>query len=118
MRNAAGEFGDFEPALDVAFGVGKGLAVLGRQQPRQVVILALDQLQELEHDTGAALRIGGRPARKGRLRVGDRLFDLGSGRQRDFGLNLTGIGIEDVAEAPGRPFHLLAADEMANLAHG
>ena len=37
------------------------------QQPRQIVVLALDQLQELEHDAGAALRIGGGPGRERRL---------------------------------------------------
>ena len=35
MRNAAGELDHFEAALDVALGVGEGLAVLGRQKPRQ-----------------------------------------------------------------------------------
>jgi hypothetical protein len=29
MRNAAGEFDHFQAALDIALGVGEGLAVLG-----------------------------------------------------------------------------------------
>jgi len=65
MRDAAGELGHFKTALNVAFGVGEGLAVFGRQQPRQIVIFALDQFQEFEHDAGAPLRIGGGPGREG-----------------------------------------------------
>ncbi len=78
---------------------------------------ALDQLQELEHDAGAALRIGGGPAGEGGLGIGDGLFDLGFPRQRDLGLHLAGIGIENVAETARRALDLLAADEMADLAH-
>ena len=74
MRDAAGELDHLEPALDVALGVGEGLAVLGRQEPREIVVLGLDQLEELEHHARAALRIGGGPAREGGLRVRDRLL--------------------------------------------
>ncbi len=41
MRNAAGELDDLEAALDVALGVGNGLAVLARQQLGQLVVVAL-----------------------------------------------------------------------------
>ena len=41
MRDAAGEFDHFEAALDVAFGVGNGLAVFGRQQLGEAVIFLL-----------------------------------------------------------------------------
>ncbi len=118
MRDAAGELDHFKPALDVALGVGKGLAVLGRQQPRQIVIFALDQLQKLEHDAGAALRIGGGPGRERGFRIGDGVFDLGFGGERHLGLHLAGIGIEHVAKSPRRALHLLAADEVADITHG
>ena len=117
MRDAAGELDHFEPALDVAFGVGEGLAVLGGEQPRQIVILALDQLQEFEHDAGAALRIGRGPAGEGGLGIGDRFFDLGFCGQRDLGLHFAGIGIKNVAKTPRGALDLFAADEMANLTH-
>jgi hypothetical protein len=65
VRNATGKFDDFEAALNVALGIGKGLAVLGGQQAGEIVIFALDQLQEPEHDAGSALRIGGGPGREG-----------------------------------------------------
>jgi hypothetical protein len=37
--------------------------------------------------------------------------------QRDFGLHLAGIGIENVAAATLSPLHLFTADEVADLAH-
>ena len=77
MRDAAGELDHLQAALDVALGVGEGLAVLGRQQPREVVVFGLHQLQELEHHPGAPLRIGGGPGRLRRCGVGDGVFDLG-----------------------------------------
>jgi hypothetical protein len=40
---------------------------------------------------------------------------LGEG---DLGLHLAGVGIEHVAEAAGGSGHFLAADKMADLAHG
>src|ERR1700686_3653233 len=52
-----------------------------------------------------------------RGRVGDRLLDLGLGRQRDLGLDFPRIGVEHVAGASGRAFDLLAADEMTDIAH-
>ena len=78
-------------ALDVALGVGEGLAVLGGEQPREVVVFGLDQLEKLEHHARAALRIGRGPAREGGLRVRDRLFDLGLAGERDLGLHLAGV---------------------------
>ena len=41
MRDAAGELDHLEAALDVALGVGEGLAVLGGQQPGEVVVFLL-----------------------------------------------------------------------------
>ena len=117
MRDAAGELDHFEPALDVALGVGEGLAVLGGEQPREVVEFPLQQLEELEHHARAPLRIGRGPGRLRRLGVGDRVLDLGLLGEGDLGLHLAGIGIEHVAGAAGRALHLLAADEVADLAH-
>ena len=117
MRDAAGEFHHLEAALDVALGVDEGLAVLGGQQPGQVVVFGLHQLQELEHDARPALRIGRGP---GRLRgggVGDGLLDLGFAGEGDLGLHLAGVRIEHVAGPAGAALDLFAADEVADLAH-
>ena len=63
MRDAAGELDDLEAALDIALGVRDRLAVLGGEQPRQRLHLAIDELQKLHHHAGAALRIGRGPCR-------------------------------------------------------
>ena len=44
MRDAAGEFDHLEAALNVAAGVGDHLAVLGREQVRELVHVLFDQL--------------------------------------------------------------------------
>ena len=49
--------------------------------------------------------------------IDDRVLDLGVLGQRDLGLHLAGIGIEHIAEPPRTALDLLAADEMADLAH-
>ena len=117
MRNAAGELDDFEAALHVALGVGERLAVLGGQQPRQLVELLLRQFEELHHHARAALRVGRRPGRLCRFGNRDGVLDLGVLGERDLGLHLAGVGIENVAEPPRSPLHLFAADEVADLAH-
>src|SRR6185503_14635402 len=117
VRNAAGELDHLEAALDVALGVRERLAVLGREQRREAVVFGLHELEELEHDAGAPLRIGGRPGRLRGRRIGDRRLDLGFRRESDPRLHLTGVGIEDVAGASRFALDLVTTDEMANLAH-
>ena len=118
MRNAAGEFDHLEPALDVAARVGQGFAVLRGQQLGEAVVFLLHQLEKLEHHASAPLRIGGRPGRLRRFCDRNGVFDLGMLGERNFGLYLAGIGIENVAEPPGGPFDGLAADEMPDFTHG
>ena len=117
MRNSAGELDHFEPALNIALGIGDGLAVLGGEKLGQVVELLLHQLEELEENAGATLRVGCSPRRLSRLGIGDRLLDLRLAGESDLGLNLAGIGVENVAAAAGCSRHVLAADEMTDLAH-
>jgi hypothetical protein len=118
MRDAAGELHHFDATLDVTARVGNGLAVLGGEQLGEIVVFLLDQLKELEHHAGAALRIGRSPGRLGRLGIGNGVLDFGMLGERDPGLHLAGVGIEDVAETPGDALDSLAADEMANITHG
>ncbi len=77
MWNAAGKLDDFQPALDVAFGVGKDFAVLGREQPRQGVGFLLRQFEEFHQHAGAPLRVGRRPGRLSGFRHSDRMLDFG-----------------------------------------
>ena len=114
MRNAAGEFDHFEAALDIALGVGNGLAMLARQHICELVVVALRQFEEFHHDSGAALRVGVRPCFLCRLGVLDRGPDLGLGRQRHLGLDVARHRFEDVRGASRRALDLAAADEMSN----
>ena len=52
MRNAAGEFDHFEPALDVALGVGKVLPCSRRQQLGEAVIVASAPVRGISSSRG------------------------------------------------------------------
>jgi len=71
VRDAAAEFDGFQPALDVALRIGNHLAVLGREQVRQLVDVRFDQPLELEHHAGAALRVDRSPRGLRGLRGGN-----------------------------------------------
>ena len=114
MRNAAGEFDDLKPALDIALGVGNGFAVFARQQFGELVVIALRQFEELHHDACAALRIGVGPLDLGVPGVLDGGANLGLGGQRDLGLDVAGHRLENVGCPPGRALDLFAADEMSD----
>ena len=117
VRDAAGELHHLEAALDVALGVGDDLAVLAGEELRELVVIALHELEELEQHPRPPLRVGGGPRRLRALRVLHRRPDLGLGGERHLPGHLAGHGLVDVAEAPGGPPDLLAADEMPDLPH-
>ena len=116
MRDAAAEFDDLQPSLDVALGVGDHLAVFGAEQVGERVHVRLDQFLEAEHDAGAALRVGRRPAGLRLLRGGDGAIEVGLFAERDAGLHATAIGVEHVAMARGSAAGM-ADDEMVDVAH-
>ena len=62
MRRAEAEFRHFQPADDVALGVGNGLAVFAGQRLGQLVHVTVQQFDELHQHPRALLRIGGGPA--------------------------------------------------------
>ena len=99
VRDAAGEFDDFEAALDIALRVGDHLAVFGRQQLGEAFEVALDERLESEQHARAALRVGRRPRRLRGGGVGDGGIEFGSRRKLDARLHAARVGIEDVAEA-------------------
>ena len=118
MRDAACELDDFKPALHVALRVRHGLAVLGGEQFGEAVIVAVQQFEEFEHHARAALRVRRRPCGLRGLRVRDHLLDLGTGRERHMRLHFARRGIEDIGVAARCSLHVLAADEVPDLAHG
>ena len=76
MRDAARKLDHFESALDVAFGVGDGLAVLGGQELGEAVELLVHEFEELEQDPRASLRVGRGPGRLRRLGIGNGRWQL------------------------------------------
>src|SRR5262249_55097641 len=116
VRNAAGELDDLEAALHRAFRVGEHLAVLGGHEQRELVHVLLDQLLEAEHDARARDGRGLRPAGEGLFRHADDALDLALGGERHSARQRAGRGVEYIAEAAALAFHMLAADEMGELA--
>ena len=50
--------------------------------------------------------------------IRDGVLDFGVFGEGDFGLDFTGVGIEDIAKTPRTSLDGLAAYEMADLTHG
>ena len=117
VRRADADLHDLQPALDVALGVGDGLAMLARQNVGELVVVALHQLQELHQHAHAALRIGGRPFRLRRLGVLDRGAQFLRGGQRHCRAHRPVHGLHDVLLAPARSGDAHAADEVPILDH-
>ncbi len=109
------EFRHFEAALDVAPGVGDGLAVFARQQRGQRVHVAVEQFDEFHQHAAAALRVGRRPGGLGRQRILHRAPHFQSGRQRHARDHVAGHGLIGVDKAAGRPLDVFAADEMGQF---
>ena len=114
MRNAERELHDLDAALDIALGVGNGLAVLAGQHFGQLVIVARHQFEEFHHHASPALRIGRGPFRLRRLGILDRRAQFGLGGQRHLGLDVAGHRLEDVRDPPRSALDLAAADEMSD----
>ena len=117
MRDAAGELDHFQSALEVAFGIGKDLAVLARQFLRDLVEAFLDQRLEGEHHPRAPLRVHARPCRKRGLRIGDRTRHFLARCERHPRLHLARRWIEHVAETAARARDVPTADEMRYFLH-
>ena len=119
VRHATGELDDLDTTLDIALGVGDGLAVFASENIGQLVVVARHQLDELHQHAGAALRVGGSPGRLCSLGILDRGRHLDLGCQRRLGADGAVQRLVDVAEAARRALHVLAADEVCELCrHG
>src|SRR3546814_18388063 len=114
MGDAAGEFDDFQAALDVALRVGQHLAMFGGEQQGQFVHILFDQFLEAEHDAGAALGVGRGPFGLGGKGGVDRLLKMGGGGEFQLGLDRAGGGVEDVGQAGAGLGGGLSMYEMVN----
>ena len=110
MRNAAGKFNHFQPALHIALTVGNHLAMFGRQHGRQVVHIGFQQFLKLKHHPRAALRIGGGPIGLHFFRGLHGGVNIISPAEADTGLHLAGIWVENIAVALGRATRYFSAD--------
>ena len=116
MRDAAGEFDDFQTALQRTEGVGMDLAMLVGDQSGELVGMFLDQFLETEHDAGAPQRRGRRPAGKGLLRGSDSGRDLHRASHGNARGDFTARRIEHIGIAHAA-FGRFAVYEMLNVRH-
>ena len=118
MRDAAAEFDHLDAALDLADGIGVGLAVLQGDRPGDVVDVGVEQLLEAEHEAGALERRHVGPGGQRQLGSGDRGVELGRRRQRHDRRLLAGRRIEDRRRARAGGAAQLAADDVRDRLHG
>src|SRR3546814_8695939 len=117
MRDSAGEFDDVYATLHVAARVGDHLAVLGGEEEGELLDILLDQLLIFEHDAGAPLRVGRRPAMLRLHRDLHGLVEVGGGAEAHLRLHGAAIGVEYLAMALAGG--MSAADnEMIYVANG
>ena len=115
MRQAAAEFDNLQPALDIALAVGNHLAMLGREQVRQLVHMLFDQRLEIKHHPRPALRVHRGPCRLCRLRSRNRLVQHCLVAQSHSPLHAAIIRVHDIAEPRCR--RRTAHQEMIYLTH-
>ena len=118
LRDAAGEFDDFQPALYLAQRIGQCLAVLGGEQLGDVGRVLVDQIAELEHDAGAALRRGRAPVGKGGAGGSHGAVDVGAGSQRNLPCDFTLSRVEYIATTGAAAGIGLALDPVADEVGG
>ena len=112
VGDAAGELDVLQAARDFAQRVAEHLAVLFRQQRRDLLAVRINQLAHVEHDFRAARQVRRSPGGERRLRYRDCLIDFGDGGEVDTRLLRTGRWVVDDAGASGRSFNDLAVDPM------
>jgi hypothetical protein len=114
LRDAARELQVLEAASELAQGIGRDLAVLGREQGGDVAAMVLHEVPDAEHDFGPLRQRGRPPARKRGLRGGDGAVHL-VGRGEVHPLRLGACrGIEDGAPAAGGTGDGVAPDPVAD----
>ena len=99
MQNSATS----RPRMHVALGVGEGLAVLAGQRLGELVHVAVEELDELHHHPGAALRVGRRPLRLRARGARDGGVELGLGGEGTRACTSPVAGLKTSAKRPERP---------------
>ncbi len=117
MGDVGGELDDLETPVDLAQGVRQGLAVFGGEQLGQILLMAVDQFPEGEHDLLAPGQGGVPPAGKGYPGSSDGQVDFLDGGERHFGCHLPGGRVVDPAGPLGRSGYRFVVDPMFNRFH-
>ena len=106
-----------EAALHLADRVGEHLAVLVREDLRDLLALRMHELANPEHDVRALRQRDRAPALERRLGSGHSLADLLDGREVDLAGLRPERRVVDRPAAPGLAGHALAADPVADPLH-
>jgi hypothetical protein len=117
LRDAAGELDHLQAARDRALGVGQRLAVLGGDEPGQLVRVRLQQRLEREHDPGAANGRRRLPVGLSRPGRSHRAIDLARVGQRHLADALAERRVVDRPGAPAGAGHPLARHQMPDIRH-
>jgi hypothetical protein len=112
MCGAPMRFDDFEAALDVALGVGDGLAVLARQDVGQRIVSRLASVRGTSSARARGAAGWSPPSRLRRLGVLDRGAQFGGACQRHLGAHRAVHRLHDVLLATAGAGDALAADEI------
>ena len=116
-RDPARVLDHLEPALHLALRVGQHLAVLVREDGRDVAEPVVDELADPEHQLRSARERDLAPGRERLLRGRDRLANLLDGGEIDLARLDSERRVVDGAAAAGRAQSRLAADPVADPAH-
>ena len=115
VRDAAGELDHLQAAGHLAARVRHDLAVLAGDQTRQLVVIALDQLLELEHYPCATQRRRCGPRWEGDLGRGHRLPDLFGARERHPARHFAQRGVVNVAITIARAGDFATVDVVMDV---
>ena len=116
VRDAAAELDHLEPARDLAHRVGGHLAVLEREQPRDVLAVRVEELPDPEEELGALRERERAPGGERGLRGLHRAVDLLDGREVDGARLLAGRRVVDRAAAARLAGDGLPADPVVDRA--
>ena len=103
LRDPADVLDDLDPALHLAVRVGQHLAVLGREEAREVVAVLVEELVDAEEELGALREREVAPRRMRVRRRRDRAVDLLDGGERDLAGLLARRRVVDRAVRPDSP---------------
>ncbi len=114
IRDAGGEFHHLHAARDLATGVRQHLAVLGRDDGRQLAGVLLQQVAELEHHACASQRGQAGPTGQRRRGSRDRGIDIRARAEHHLARHLARRRIEHIRKAAGATGGAGAADDVMN----